>query len=303
MSAGSLPEPPAPPPEPADFEAFWRATREDLTKPPLSWRVRRRYDDDRLGRRVEELTFDSATGERAFAWLTYPRGAEVSHGMVVSHGYQGRPDGPDEYAPAPDAAKIFPCAPGLPRSLSPTIPAVTGEHVLHGIDSRETYVHRFCAADIWRSASVLLERFPGIERLDYNGGSFGGGIGALALPWDDRFHRAHFYLPSFGHHPLRLREPCTGSGEAVRRLVARQPEVRDVLGYFDAAAAATRIRIPVFVSAARRDPAVPPVGQFAIYHALAGPKRLWVLSAGHMPYPTEAAELAARDRELAEFFA
>lgn len=303
MSAGSLPEPPAPPPEPADFGAFWRATREELSKPPLSWRIHRRYDDDRLGRRVEELTFDSATGERAFAWLTYPRGAEVSRGMVVSHGYQGRPDGPDEYAPAPESAKIFPCAPGLPRSLSPTIPAVTAEHVLHGIDSRETYVHRFCAADIWRSASVLLERFPGIERLDYNGGSFGGGIGALALPWDDRFHRAHFYLPSFGHHPLRLREPCTGSGEAVRRLVARRPEVRDVLGYFDAATAATHIRIPVFVSVAARDPAVPPVGQFAVYHALAGPKRLWVLSAGHVPYPTEAAELAARDAKLAAFFA
>jgi cephalosporin-C deacetylase len=302
MSAGSLPEPPAPPPEPADFEAFWRATREELTKPPLSWRIHRRYDDARLGRRVEELTFESATGERAFAWLTYPRGAEVSRGMVVSHGYQGRPDGPDEYAPAPEAAKIFPCAPGLPRSLSSTIPAVANEHVLHGIGSRETYVHRFCAADIWRSASVLLERFPGIERLDYNGGSFGGGIGALALPWDGRFRRAHFYLPSFGHHPLRLRQPCTGSGEAVRRRAAREPEVRDVLGYFDAATAATRIRIPVFVSVARRDPAVPPVGQFAIYHALAGTKRLYVLSAGHMQYPTEAAELAARDRELAAFF-
>jgi len=282
---------------------FWRATREELTKQPLSWRVHRRYDDAGLGRRVEELTFDSSTGERAFAWLTYPRGAEVSHGMVVSHGYQGRRDGPDEYVPAPEAAKIFPCAPGLPRSLSSTIPSVAGEHVLHGIGSRDTYVHRFCAADIWRSASVLLERFPGIERLDYNGGSFGGGIGALALPWDDRFRRAHFYLPSFGHHPLRLREPCTGSGEAVRLRVAREPAVRDVLGYFDAATAATRIRLPVFVSVAHRDPAVPPIGQYAIYHALAGPKRLYMLSAGHMPYPTEASERAARDRELARFFA
>ncbi|BCB87708.1 acetylxylan esterase [Phytohabitans suffuscus] len=303
MSVGSLPEPPAPPPEPADFEAFWRATREELTKPPLSWRIHQRYDDARLGRRVEELTFDSSTGERAFAWVTYPRGAKVARGMVVSHGYQGRPDGPDEYAPAPEAAKIFPCAPGLPRSLSTTIPPVAREHVLHGIGARDTYVHRFCAADIWRSASVLLERFPGIARLDYHGGSFGGGIGALALPWDDRFHRAHLSLPSFGHHPLRLRQPCTGSGEAVRRLAAREPAVRDVLGYFDAATAATRIRIPAFVSVARRDPAVPPIGQFAVYHALAGPKQLYLLSAGHMPYPAEATERAARDRELAAFFA
>src|SRR5687768_11576670 len=109
MRVGPLPDPPAPPPDPDDFDSFWRDTREELTKPPLTWQIHRRYDDANLGRRVEELTFDSSTGERAFAWLTYPRGAEVSRGMVVSHGYQGRPDGPDEYAPAPSAAKIFPC--------------------------------------------------------------------------------------------------------------------------------------------------------------------------------------------------
>ena len=53
------------------------------------------------------------------------------------------------------------------------------------------------------------------RRLDYMGISFGGGIGALALPWDERFHRAHLNVPSFGHHPLRLTLPepdTTGSG-------------------------------------------------------------------------------------------
>lgn len=264
--------------------------------------MRRSYDDPRLRRRVEEITFRSSTGERAFAWITYPPRRRVLRGVVIGHGYQGRDDGPDEYVPAPAAAKIFPCAPGLPRSYSATIPAAPAEHVLHGIRRRETYVHRFCAADVWRAASVLLSRFPSIDTpLDYAGGSFGGGIGALALPWDPRFGRAHLYLPSFGHHPLRLREPSTGSGEAVRRLVARSPELREVLAYFDAVTAAARIRIPVFVSAARHDPAVPPAGQYAVYQALAGQKRIYLLSAGHMRYDGEAAELADRDRELAQF--
>jgi cephalosporin-C deacetylase len=303
MTDALLREPPPAPPEPDDFDEFWRSTREELTGAPLRWRVEREYDDARLGRRVQEVTFDSSTGERAFAWITYPFRGPISTGMVISHGYQGRPDGPDEYAPAPRAAKIFPCAPGLPRSFSATIPAEAARHVLHGIESRETYVHRFCVADVWRAASLLLERFPGIGRpLDYAGGSFGGGIGALALPWDERFGRAHLWIPSFGHYPLRLREPCAGSGEAVRLLLEREPRLRPVLDYFDAAIAAARIRIPVYVSAARRDPAVPPPGQFAIFHALAGPKRLYVLSAGHMAYPTEAQEYAARDRELADFF-
>lgn len=293
-----------PPPAPPDFDDFWRTTHAELTRAPLRWRVEREYDDARLGRRVEEVSFASATGERAFAWITYPSGSAIRRGVVISHGYQGRDDGPDEYVPIPSAAKIFPCAPGLPRSWSATIPASPGEHVLHGIRSRETYVHRFCAADVWRAASVLLRRFPSIEApLDYAGTSFGGGIGALALPWDDRFGRAFLHLPSFGHHPVRLRQPCTGSGEAVRRAVAREPSLRAVLGYFDAATAATRIRVPVYVSVARRDPAVPPVGQRAVYEALAGPKHLYVLTAGHTRYAGEAEELRARDAELATFFA
>jgi cephalosporin-C deacetylase len=288
------------PPEPADFADFWRTTRAELMRAPLRWRVERAYDDATLGRRVEEVTFDSSTGERAFAWITHPAGVPIRRGVVVGHGYSGRPDGPDEHVPVPGAAKIFPCAPGLPRSHSATIPATAAEHVLHGIRTRETYVHRFCVADLWRAASVLLERFPGVARLDYNGGSFGGGIGALALPWDDRFARAHLYVPSFGHHPLRLGTPSVGSGEAVRRLLAREPHLRPVLDYFDAAIAARRIHIPVYVSAARHDPAVLPDGQFAVYEALPGPKHLYVLSTGH---PSDPAELADRDVDLAAFFA
>ncbi|GFJ88937.1 acetylxylan esterase [Phytohabitans rumicis] len=163
-------------------------------------------------------------------------------------------------------------------------------------DVRAPLLRRGRLARRVRAAGAL----PGAERLDYNGGSFGGGIGALALPWDDRFTRAHLYVPSFGHHPLRLAAPSTGSGEAVRRLLAREPHLRPVLDYFDAAIAARRIHIPVYVSAARRDPAVLPDGQFAVYEALAGPKHLYVLSTGH---PANPAELSARDRDLAHFFA
>lgn len=298
-----MPPPPPPLAEPDDFDAFWRSTREELMDAPLDWRVESSHEKERL--LVEEVTFRSSTGERAVAWITYPVDGEFTRGVVESHGYDGRSYGPDSNPhPPAGAARIYPCAPGLPRSYSATIPAAKAEHVLHGIRSRDTYVLRYCVADIWRAASVLSERFPHLEGgLDYVGVSFGGGIGALALPWDERFRRAHLHLPTFGHYPLRLSQPCSGSGEAVRRLVAREPQLRGVLAYFDAAIAATRIRIPVHVSAAQRDPSVPPGGQFAVYHALPGPKRLFVPSAGHMAYDEEVAETAARFRDVAEFFA
>jgi cephalosporin-C deacetylase len=132
--------------------------------------------------------------------------------------------------------------------------------------------------------------------LHYAGASFGGGIGALALPWDRRFLRAYLDVPSFGNHPLRVQLPCTGSGESVRRHYRTHPEALEVLAYFDAATAARHLRIPVFVAAALSDPAVPPPGQFAVYNALAGERELFVRKAAHCEYP----EAEEEDREIAQ---
>jgi cephalosporin-C deacetylase len=120
------------------------------------------------------------------------------------------------------------------------------------------------------------------------GGSFGGGIGAMALAWDSRFKSGFLSVPSFGNHPLRVTLPCTGSGESVRNYYQDHPEVLDVLAYFDSATHARRIGIPVLCECALFDPAVPPPGQFAVYNALAGPKELTVRQAGHFTYLAEA---------------
>jgi len=133
------------------------------------------------------------------------------------------------------------------------------------------------------------------RRLDYLGISFGGGIGALALPWDERFHRAHLNVPSFGHHPLRLALPGVGSGEAVRRYQQRTGRALATLRSFDAAAAARYLRIPVHVAAARFDPAVPPPGQFAIYNALAGEREGGLARPARLAGPGAQSEILAQD--------
>ena len=65
----------------------------------------------------------------------------------------------------------------------------------------------------------------------------------------------------------------------------RQPEITEVLRYFDASVAARHLRIPTLVAAAQFDPAVPPPGQFAVFNALPGPKELVVMEAGHFDWP------------------
>jgi cephalosporin-C deacetylase len=193
----------------------------------------------------------------------------------------------------PGAAAIYPCARGFNRSARPDIPNMADRHVLHGIASRQTYVHRGGVTDLWAAARALMQLQPSTaDWLCYTGESFGGGIGALALPWEPAFKCAFLDFPSFGHHPLRLTMQCVGSGEAIRSHggFAHLP----VLKYFDAATAASHIQIPVMVAAALFDPAVPPPGQFAVFNCLAGPKQLLVRQAAHFDWPGSAAE----DRQI-----
>ncbi|MEI7030681.1 acetylxylan esterase [Streptomyces pratensis] len=299
------------PPAPEDFDAFWREryarARAVATRPELG-----PVEDERDGVRVHRVAYTSVGGVRLGGWLALPAEGPVRHGFVVGHGYGGRQGpGRDLPPPLPGSAAILPCARGMgERGRVDGLPDLAADHVLHGIGSRDTYVIGDCAADLWCAASALTELAPelsaagrpGGPRLGYLGESFGGGLGALALPWDDRFGAAQLTVPTFGNHPLRLILPCVGSGEAVRAHHREHPEVTDVLRYFDAATAATRLTLPTLVAAALFDPAVPPPGQFAVYNALAGERELQVLTAGHFAYRGMTAQAAELDANRTRFF-
>ena len=236
-------------------------------------------------------------------WLIVPKHGRVTRGLVVGHGYGGR-EGPDFDLPVADAAVLFPCFRGISRSRRAPISDNPAWHVLHDIDKPNDYILGGCVDDIWLGVSTLLSLFPQTAgHLGYLGISFGGGIGALALPWDSRIGRAHLNVPTFGHHPLRLTFPTLGSGAAIRQYQDRNGNVLETLRYYDAACAARHVKIPVQVAAALFDPVVAPPGQFAIYNALPGPKNLYVLQAGHFEYANKRVQDTELMEILGKFFA
>jgi cephalosporin-C deacetylase len=279
----------AAPAAPSDFSSFWKQTYELAGTIPT--RPARRLIRESSRMKIYEVEFDAWSEPdpiRIGGWMTIPGDGIIQSGLVVGHGYGGR-TGPELSPLVAGAAVIYPCARGFNRSARPEIPDVAERHVLHGIQSRETYVHRGCAIDLWAAAWAMLELEPATsDHLCFAGESFGGGIGALAIPWESRFKRAFLDYPSFGHHPLRLTMPCVGSGEAIRQNGGEKH--LPVLRYFDATTAATHMHIPVMVAAALFDPAVPPPGQFAVYNSLAGDKQLIVRQAAHFDWPGAADE-------------
>ncbi|WP_318152947.1 acetylxylan esterase [Microbacterium helvum] len=294
----------APVPAAAGFPPTWRRWRreaaEAAARPELTSLGRSGAHD------VFEVAFGTSDGLRLRGWFGMPAAGAARVGIVHSHGYGGR-DAPDFARVPDDAAVIFPVARGLGAlNVEVGAPSTSDRHVLHGIESPETYALGRCAAELWTAGDVLVE-LAGDLPLYLVGESFGGGIGALALPWDDRLIGATLVVPSFGQYDIRLQVPCLGSGEHVRTYVADHPEAREVLRLFDASTAATFVRVPVRVEAALWDASVPAPGQFAVANAVAQAEaagtgarlELEVLPAGHAEYPgidAVAARAAAATR-------
>ncbi len=291
-----------PPPVPEGFSSFWQDRHERARaidpKPQIgAARATRSHW------RVHDYSATSTDGVALRGWLLIPATGPVRRGFIVGHGYGGR-EAPDFHLPFPDAALLFPCSRGLGRSRSGDFPADPMRHVVHRITERDHYILGGCVEDLWTSATALLALIPEISgRLGYLGISFGGGIGALALPWDDRFRKAHLNVPSFGHQRLRLELPTFGSGAAVRRYFRRDPSIIDTLLFHDAAVAARHLRIPLHCACALFDPVVAPPGQFAIHNATNQPENLRPLIAGHHAYPGQADEEALLLQEIGTFFA
>ena len=287
--------------EPSDYEQFWGALYHTTLQGKGTLKTTS-IDPDQNDWLVEVVSYAGLEQFEVGGWLLTPKHEPVNAGFVVGHGYGGRA-APDEWLPRSDAAYLFPCARGFNLSARADLPETAAWHVLHGIRGRETYLHKYCVADLWAGATVLLQKYPQVEaQLFYLGGSFGGGLGAMMLAWDSRFQRGYLEVPSFGDHPSRLQAPCAGSGEAVRIYHKQHPEVLEVLQYYDAAVAARRISCPVFCACSERDPAVPPVGQFAVFENVGGPKKLFRLTAGHASYPEESVERAALCEQMIEWF-
>ncbi len=271
-----------PPPEPEDFADFWQETYRLNSEIPLRYSVKKislPYDNDYD---KYEVYYDSWEHFRTGAVVCIPRNGIVKQGHIAGHGYGGRTNFSVDRA-IRDAAFIYPVHRGFDMSKHGEFPENnSSKHVVHNIESREDYIIRGCVAEMWTAVSVLLDFVPEVgETISYSGGSFGGGIGALALAWEKRVKKAKLSVPTFGHHPSRLACKCRGSGNAVSEYYRLRPEIADVLRYYDAAIAAKYIDIPTLVLPAFYDAVVPPPGQFAVCNAIKGPTTYYITSSGH----------------------
>ncbi len=290
------------PAAPVDFDDFWnKAYKSALavsSKPQLldTGQVQSHW-------KILDLRYSSTDGIEIKGWLLLPKFGLPKRALIVGHGYGGRTE-PDFHLPFSDTALFFPCCRGISRSRVKPISSNPNWHVLHDIDKKDRYVLKGCVEDIWLAVSAIHELFPYLSsKIGYLGISFCGGIGALALAYEKRISRAHFNVPTFGHHRQRLRSATFGSGKAVQDFFAKHPKIAlRTLRYYDAANAAERISVPVHFALALKDHVVAPPGQFAIYNHVSVEKNLYVLHEGHATYQDQEKQNRELINEIEHFF-
>ncbi len=292
-----------PPEAPPGFDDFWirRYRRAIAVDPqPSLHRSKLSHPDWH----VLDIVYASTGSFQIGGWLLLPRKGEVLRGLVVGHGYGGR-DRPDFDLPVEETALLFPCFRGLSLSARAPISQDPGWHVLHNIGKPDDYIIGGCVDDLWIAVSTLVALYPWLAgHIGYSGISFGGGIGALAIPFDDRIDRGHLVVPTFGDRPLWLTLPTVGSAQSVQAYQKTHGDMLEALRLFDAANAAERIRVPMLVAVALFDPAVAPPCQFAVANALPKSKfnEIFILDAGHFDYADSAEQNAVLREKVGRFF-
>lgn len=292
-----------PPQAPPNFDDFWRARYVGALgvnpQPQLSV-----SESSHPNWHIRNIIYTSTDEFQIGGWLLLPREGTVKRGLVVGHGYGGR-DQPEFDIPVTETAVLFPCFRGLSRSRRPPISTDPAWHVLHDIDKPERYILGGCVEDLWLAVSVLTKLYPELDgRIGYSGVSFGGGIGALAIPFDKRIDRGHLVVPTFGNMPLWLTLPTIGSGHSVQNYQQTHGDVLKTLRLFDAATAAALIEVPMLLAVARFDPAVAPPCQFSVANALptSNHHETFVLDAGHFDHPGREKQHALLSERVRGFF-
>ena len=291
------------PPAPSEFKQFWQTCYAESLKVAVNVQLKNTGKTEKHWR-IHTLRYNSTDGVSIGGWLLTPTKSPLpKRAFIVGHGYGGR-DAPDFHLPFDDAALLFPCCRGISQSPHPPISSDPKWHILHDIDKIDRYILRGCVEDTWLAVSCILKLYPYLEgKIGYLGTSFTGGIGAIAMAWENRVARAHFNVPSFGHHRLRLKLPTYGSGNAVQRFFRKHPrKALRTLRFYDAANAAEHMTMPAHFALALKDAVVAPPGQFAIYNAKNNDKQLFVLDEGHASYRNQAKQEAELLDEIVEFF-
>ena len=248
------------------FKEFWMAQYAAARAWKCAYKIEDELWSPEEGTRIYKVRFTSIDGCSIGMWVSRPENS--SGGQLLAHGY-GNPAVPP-VAEKGGRTIASPCVRGLGLSQCKDIPWQPGAHAMHNFEDPENYVITGGVRDLWIALTILIDMFPDTaNNIVCRGGSLGGGMGAMTIPWDERIHYGDLNVPTLGGRILLNYPVKEGSPGEARRQKAFESEVNmRTIDLCNASAAAQFIKVPTLVTPALCDGTVPPPGQFAVANSI-----------------------------------
>ncbi len=278
------------------FREFWMAQYAAAKAWKVSYLVENELWAPEPGCRIYKIRFTSIDGFSIGMWIARPE--ESTGGNLIAHGY-GNPSTPPAVKRV-DRTLAMPCIRGLGLSQCKEIPWMLQEHAAYGFDDPERYVIVGGVRDLWIALTIMIDMFPDTaDNIVCSGGSLGGAMGAMAIPWDERIHYGDLSVPTLGGRIMLEcpTTPDTPGNTRVQKALADANGMR-IIDFCNASSAAQFIRVPTIITPAWNDSNVPPPGQFAVANSIPEEYRIMrIREVGHAP-ATEADKIM--ETELSE---
>jgi cephalosporin-C deacetylase len=279
--------------EPADFDAFWRATLDEVRQAPLNPTFTP-FDAGLATVETFDVTFGGYGGQPIKGWLLLPRHRAEPLPCVVEYiGYGGGRGFPTDWLLWSSAgyAHLLMDTRGQGSSWlkgDTPDPEVDGGNphfpgfMTRGILRPETYYYRRVFADAVRAVEAARAH-PAVDaaRIAVAGGSQGGGITLAVSALVPDVQAAMPDVPFLCHYRRATELVDTHPYQEIVRYLTSQRDKEEAvfatLAYFDGVNFAARARATALFSVGLMDDTCPPSTVFAAYNHYVGPKdiRIW----------------------------
>ena len=277
-------------PVPEDFDEFWAERMAEADAVPLSYEVAQTSEVPSCDAcAFLDLTFRGMGGARLYAKFLMPRSADPVPVVLQFHGYPGATRSWYEQASFAGmglavVALDNPGQGGRSEDVGGFVGTTVSGHVVAGLDGGPKNLYYVRLYQDVRILCRIVAQLDGIDRsrVFVNGASQGGGMGIACCALNpDLVARASILYPflsdfrrvfelgrdEIAYEGLRYYSRWFDpAGERVDQAFA-------TLAYADTLSFAHLVRCPVLFGTGLADVVCPPETQFAVYNALACPKR------------------------------
>jgi len=270
---------------PADFQEFWSAQKEPLSKIPLDAKITPVPQDDPT-LELYEVSFANIDGMRSHGYLAKPKGATSLPILISQPGMGVHPNGIKESRWVLGNAKLGflaldMSAHDMPLERTPEDEARWKKYMGYpyiGSNDRMTYYYRHVFTGMIRAIDYMTSRPDWNHKaIISSGASQGGGLAIILGALDPRVTAVVVVAPALGEHT----GPLAGRPDAAPNNLIMgpdkktpDPKIIEATSYYDTVNFAHFVKVPVLMSSGLIDTAVPPMTALSIYNTLPGPKQI-----------------------------